>query len=749
MLDNTYRLQSHYCVVPISDTQVMLTSETDGQILEHPIAVKFLAQLAEGPFKLSDWYADGLSDVPIGEAMVVLHQLEQEGFITQQPGRFSPEQEAYWKSLGYNVVELAERLKSFSLEIKSLDGVNADHWALACQQTGMEVQAEGDLTLVIAADYQDPQLAVLNQEFLAAKRPWLLIKPTGTEVWIGPLFDPRHEDSACWECLNHRLRLHDHKGKYYRGQIGKDQRLPRPHVHHPMSEQMATSVTMHLVVDYLLQPANSEIKNGLVSIDMRDGKREHHALVKRPQCTACGDAAILSAPPKPPILSSPQQLKNRQGGYRSVAAEETLAQYQHHVSAITGIAPYLEKYNPLPGSPVHNYGSGRNMAMQSTSLFWLNMHLRSANGGKGKTEIQGKVGALCEAIERYSLMYKGTGYTKKGTLNTIEDALHPNELMLFSEYQFDHRDAANLEGYKFYALIPRRIGEDEEVEWTPVYSLTQKKFKYLPTAFCYAQYPAGDEKHLFSYPDSNGCAAGNTLEEAILQGYLELIERDAAAIWFYNRIPRPTVDLASLDNPYLEEVQAYYKEIDRTLYVLDLTTDFGVPVFVAVTHNLKEGPDEILYAFGAHVEAAIALERAIIEVNQLLPIVKTKEGGYLTKDPDFVSWLTEVRIEDAPYLAPNGELKQFPEDYPALCPPTISDAVQCCIQAADQIGLETLVLDLTQPDIGLPVAKVMVPGMRHFWRRTAPGRLYEVPVKLGWLAQPYREEELNPLSIFI
>ncbi|MEL6538453.1 MAG: YcaO-like family protein, partial [Bacteroidota bacterium] len=81
--------------------------------------------------------------------------------------------------------------------------------------------------------------------------------------------------------------------------------------------------------------------------------------------------------------------------------------------------------------------------------------------------------------------------------------------------------------------------------------------------------------------------------------------------------------------------------------------------------------------------------------------------------------------------------------------PTITDAVQCCISAAEEAGLETLVLDLTQPDICLPVAKVMVPGLRHFWRRTAPGRLYDVPVKMGWLDVPNQEDELNPLSIFI
>jgi ribosomal protein S12 methylthiotransferase accessory factor len=62
--------------------------------------------------------------------------------------------------------------------------------------------------------------------------------------------------------------------------------------------------------------------------------------------------------------------------------------------------------------------------------------------------------------------------------------------------------------------------------------------------------------------------------------------------------------------------------------------------------------------------------------------------------------------------------------------------------------MEMLVLDQSRPDVGLPVVKVIVPGLRHFWKRFAPGRLYDVPVKLGWLAEPLDEAQLNPIPIF-
>jgi ribosomal protein S12 methylthiotransferase accessory factor len=69
-----------------------------------------------------------------------------------------------------------------------------------------------------------------------------------------------------------------------------------------------------------------------------------------------------------------------------------------------------------------------------------------------------------------------------------------------------------------------------------------------------------------------------------------------------------------------------------------------------------------------------------------------------------------------------------------------------CARARDA-NLEPLVVDLTRPDIGMPVAKVVVPGLRHIWPRFAPGRLFDIPVRLGRLEQPTAYERLNPVPL--
>jgi len=75
----------------------------------------------------------------------------------------------------------------------------------------------------------------------------------------------------------------------------------------------------------------------------------------------------------------------------------------------------------------------------------------------------------------------------------------------------------------------------------------------------------------------------------------------------------------------------------------------------------------------------------------------------------------------------------------------ISEQVNACVRLAKRAGLDVLVLDQTRPDIEVPVVRVIVPGLRHFYRRFAPGRLYDVPVKLGLRDRPLKENELNPI----
>jgi thiazole/oxazole-forming peptide maturase SagD family component len=359
---------------------------------------------------------------------------------------------------------------------------------------------------------------------------------------------------------------------------------------------------------------------------------------------------------------------------------------------------------------------------------------------------------VCDGLVRHSAVFRGDEPRRPGRLINLGDiAIHPNVCMHYSERQYRDRDILNAREAKF-DNVPVPFDPEDEVEWTPVWSLTRQAVRYLPTSYCYFDYPQPCDKS-YCWSDSNGNAAGNTREEAILQGFLELVERDAVALWWYNRVRRPGVDLDSFGEPYLGELRTYLAGHHRDLWVLDLTSDLGIPVFIASSRRTDGAPEAILFGFGAHLDARVALLRAVTEMNQMLGQVlyvpADEPVGARITDKGTVEWLRTATLANQPYLGPLDGPPRTAASYQPCRTEDIKDDILACQALVERHGMEMLVLDQTRPEIGLPVVKVIVPGMRHFWPRFAPGRLYDVPVRLGWLPQPLREDQMNQIPMFL
>ena len=143
--------------------------------------------------------------------------------------------------------------------------------------------------------------------------------------------------------------------------------------------------------------------------------------------------------------------------------------------------------------------------------------------------------------------------------------------------------------------------------------------------------------------DSNGCAAGNTREEAIVQGFLELVERDAYAIWWYNRTRQAEVDLSQFDDSYVRDLKTQLADAGRKLWVLDITSDLGIPTYVAIVHWMQNGQENIEFGSGAHFDPRIALLRSLTELNQFLSIGLM--GGGSGEKPS-LDGVTPLRLEE-------------------------------------------------------------------------------------------------------
>lgn len=755
------KLKSSYRVEILDEETVLLLGENKNALLTGKWYVLVLRHLVNEGVTVDELLASLKGEVTPAEIIYTVNRLKSDGYIVETYSTVAPTSFAYWHRLGIDVDNLHEVLNTKPVTVENVGILNdvMEIFKKVLERNGIHTGPGGVLRVVVTDDYEREGLAGINRQALAAKQPWLLLKPSGINPWLGPLFIPGQ--TGCWQCLKQRLVLNRPAHTFYQARKSSQEVPIPPLAFSPLSMEVALNLSAMEIIQWLYWGKNEGLTGKIKTVDTGALGVKSHVLVKRENCPVCGEGGKKERLPVAVILKRKSSYcLSQQGGYREVPFEDTIATYEHHVSSITGIVQLLEPYFPMAGSPVYNFRSGHNVALKSKTRLWLNHHLRRENIGKGKSGSQAKAGALCEAIERYSCTFQGDEKLIKGSLESIgEKAIHPNVCMNYSEQQYQEREKNNRECGKLYMMVPVAFDREEELEWAALYSLRDNDFKYLPAAFCYTQYPAPDEGSLYCYPDTNGNAAGNTIEEAILQGFLELVERDSVALWWYNRLRKPGVDLESFHDPYFYRLLEYYASLGRSLYVMDITADLGIPAFVAVSHRLDRvlpgKGQEIIFAFGAHVEARIGIERALLEVNQLLPMVEGHEEGglkraYQVEDKAFQEWFETATMENQPYLVPrgNGERKKA-SDYLRLCNPTVYDSVKYCVETAAHHGLDTLVLDMTREDVGLNVVKVVVPGLRHFWKRLGPGRLYDVPIKMGWLDQRFKEEELNPIGVFI
>ena len=133
------------------------------------------------------------------------------------------------------------------------------------------------------------------------------------------------------------------------------------------------------------------------------------------------------------------------------------------------------------------------------------------------------------------------------------------------------------------------------------------------------------------------------------------------------------------------------------------------------------------------------MQRALTEVNQLFD-----QRGSSPSPWD------QSRIGDPAFLHPaRGAAPRTAANMPSSGGADLRADIAHCVAVAAAHGMDVLVVDKTRPDIGLPVVQVIVPGLRHFWPRFGLGRLYSVPLALGWLASATEESDLNPAPLFL
>ncbi|MEZ5821347.1 MAG: YcaO-like family protein [Xanthobacteraceae bacterium] len=264
------------------------------------------------------------------------------------------------------------------------------------------------------------------------------------------------------------------------------------------------------------------------------------------------------------------------------------------------------------------------------------------------------------------------------------------------------------------ALLPSRAGS--ALSWYSAVRLSDRHEVLLPADLCLRR-PQAAQDLVPPFPLSIGSAAGTSWEGAALHGLFELIERDAASLWWRGGLRGRAVPA---------EVEAAAQELlgrlrsgaslSRRSWLLDITTDIGVPAVAALSCR----PDGFGLAFGLAARRSLhaAARSAVLEMCQIelaLAVVEAKrrergEAALNAKDLSHLQRATAIDANRCALLHPApGMTEQIAID---ADPENARAALHLIVRRLAELGIEAYGLDLTRPHFAVPVARIVAPGLQ-------------------------------------
>ncbi|HUB95649.1 MAG TPA: YcaO-like family protein, partial [Stellaceae bacterium] len=255
----------------------------------------------------------------------------------------------------------------------------------------------------------------------------------------------------------------------------------------------------------------------------------------------------------------------------------------------------------------------------------------------------------------------------------------------------------------------------DDVSWIPARRLADGGTAWFPLDLCLRR-PQTEQDLSPPLKLSTGCAAGPTIEAATLRAALELIERDAVALWWRGgrrgRAIAPDSEAGRAAADLLDGARLGSDE--RRTWLLDITTDVAVPAVAA----LSTRADGYGFAFGlaarlslAEAAPAALFELFQVELGQHVVAAKRQESGdEALNDTDRrqLRRATLFDTSDCALLRPDGgadALSSIEAEGPAA-------GLAHVLGRFEALGIAAYAIDLTRRALGVPVVRVLAPGLQ-------------------------------------
>jgi ribosomal protein S12 methylthiotransferase accessory factor len=396
--------------------------------------------------------------------------------------------------------------------------------------------------------------------------------------------------------------------------------------------------------------------------------------------------------------------EHRDGTHRSRSPAETLADYGTRMERI-GITR-LANMTGLDwiGIPVYNA-----IRPNSRSL--------SVSQGKGVDHDAAKVSAMMESIEYWHAeVFDGPlRHDSYRSLSSHEPVIDVHQLPL--------RGGLDTIGSARETRARARLRTDLPMLWAEGYDLLRESPMWVPHDTVRLNKVGLDYAETTFRVGSNGLASGNSLPEAIVHGICELAERDALTMWWGALRDRDSAEATKLDldtvtEPVCAGLLAAFDAAGIDVVVWDVTCDTGVPTFQVCVAEREQRASwrsfGACWGYGAHTSPVVALSRALTEAAQsrVTVIAASRDENFRTMYNAQNDAETLRRTREVFFSRP-GTYRFDPTR--GIDNPTINEDLADLLDRLRGVGVDQVVaVDLTRPDIGIPTAKVIVPGLEYY-----------------------------------
>ena len=505
----------------------------------------------------------------------------------------------------------------------------------------------------------------------------------GFEAFVGPVTIPGK--TACWNCC--RLRLLANAAHPWAAHVLQESLFSqRATPHSRMTLAPMASLLGHLLaleaLKLLSGYARCQLLGRLLVQNMVTLETTRHTIIPMPWCEVCGGAKAMEqdapAPSRLVEADTPEELRQSLTGW---------------VDSRTGVISHLVLRNREASEPrlpvcataiLSAYTDGTYDPTASESV-----------GGKGLTVTEAMVGAVGEAIERYSASRVCLGDMHRSPLHAlVGDVLDPRLLCLYDEAQYRRP------GFPFARFDPNRPSlwtsgrwmDTGEPVWVPA----------LPTFFID---PSGPDDS-FCQVTSNGLAAGVDLKDAALRAVFELVERDAFMLTWLCRRPGRRLIVDNALEPGIRAVLQQLQECEAQIELYLLDVGLSIPTVVCLGLGDGQHWPGVTVGSAAHMSPRVAVYKAILEQGYSGSYLRRAMigGAYpIPEQPEQVRtffdhalfYMPAARAVACDFLRSGGgaplSLATLPE------PTDIS--LEACTERLAAGGVRVALVDVTAPDV--------------------------------------------------